>query len=326
MLHFTDMSDKVILQSVNGILQEAAKALRPKKMRCAADADEGRLDAEVLLSFVLKRDRSWIAAHGNDRLSGMLRRRFEKLVTRRMAREPIAYITGTKEFYGRPFRVTPATLIPRPETELIIDILRSTFKKDDLFILVDIGTGCGAIAVTAALEFPNARVLATDISMDALMIAAKNAKTHRSLKRVAFVKGDLLAPKVVKAIKSLGSGEMGHGSRMTRSALTLDPFPLTLVANLPYLPERDLKKMDRDVIGYEPHGALFAGKDGLDAIRRLFDQIENDLTVNPNLILAEFDPPQAKEIVKLAKESFPLMTAKIHNDLAGRNRVVEIGL
>jgi release factor glutamine methyltransferase len=321
MVHFAGMPGKIMFPTLDEILREAAKALRPKKIRCAADADEGRLDAEILLAHALKRDRAWIAAHGNDRLSGMLQRKFAKLIERRMAHEPVAYITGVKDFYGRPFRVTPATLIPRPETELIIDILVSKFKRGDTFTLVDIGTGCGAIAITAALEFPNARVIATDISRRALAIAGENAKLLHA--RVTLVKGDLLSSSVLRTIEREGSGIKDQGSRSrTSRTLILDPCPLILAANLPYLPDRDKTKLDPDVIAYEPHEALFAGKDGLNAIRKLFDQIERDLPVNPDLILAEFDPPQAKTIIQLAKESFPLMKAEIRNDLAGRNRVL----
>jgi release factor glutamine methyltransferase len=306
MVHFTGMPDKIVLRTVSEALRNAEVRLRPKKIRCVADVDEGRLDAEVLLSFILKKDRAWIVAHGNDRLSGNLRLRFEKLVARREEREPVAYITGHKEFYGRDFIVSPATLIPRPDTELIIDVLRSKYKKGDSFLLADIGTGCGAIAISAALEFTKATVIATDISSAALAVAAKNAKRFKVARRVTFVKGDLLSQKVIDVI-----------TRVNKT-------PLILAANLPYLPDRDMKKMDRDVVDYEPHEALFSGKDGLDDIRRFFDQIENDYPTNPDLILVEFDPPQAKALKQLAKETFPLMKAVIHNDLAGRNRVIAI--
>ncbi len=325
MLHFTGMPDKVILRTVNEVLRDAEKRLRPKKIHCAADVDEGRLDAEVLLGYLLKKDRTWIVAHGEDRLSGMLRRKFGKLVERRIAREPVAYITGRKEFYGRPFHVSKTTLIPRPDTELIIDVLRSKYKRDAAFTLIDIGTGCGAIALTTALEFPKSRIIATDISKGALAIAAKNARAYGLAKRVTFVRGDLLAQGVVAGVVAWSRRGVGSAGR-PHAPTPLRPYaPLILIANLPYLPDRDIKKMDRDVVDYEPHDALFAGKDGLDAIRRFFDEVVNNLPTNPDLILVEFDPPQAKTLMKLAKETFPLMKATIHNDLARRNRVIEMG-
>ena len=328
MVHFSDMPGKIVLETVSEVLRNAEKRLRPKKIHCAADADEGRLDAEVLLSHVLKKDRAWIIAHGNDCLSGALRARFEKLVERREAREPVAYITGHKAFYGREFAVTPATLVPRPDTETIIDVLRSHYPKDTPMVIVDIGTGSGAIAITAALEFKHATVIATDISRAALKVAATNAKKHRVARRMTFVRADLLSKRVIDTIiENANNMENGKWKMEKKSHATTQPRnhgPIIFLANLPYLPERDVKKMDRDVVDYEPHEALFSGKDGLDDIRRLFEQIENEYPTNPDLILAEFDPPQKKTLLALAKETFPLLKAKIHNDLAGRNRVIAI--
>jgi release factor glutamine methyltransferase len=304
MVHFAGMTGKIVLKTVADVLRDAEKRLRPKKIHCIADVDEGRLDAEVLFAHLLKKDRTWIVAHGNDRISGMLRRRYEQLVARRVAREPVAYIIGKKEFYGRPFHVSKAALVPRPETELFIDILRSRFKKNDRFMLWDAGTGSGAIALTAALEFPSARIIASDISGAALKIAKKNANAYGLARRVVLVKGDLVAPEIVSVLTS--------------------KVPLVIAANLPYLPESDKKKLDRDVVAYEPGAALFVPGDGTATIKAFLRQIIDRLPTLPDTILLEFDPPQKKSLTAFAKTQFPTMAIAIHNDLAKRNRILEI--
>jgi release factor glutamine methyltransferase len=302
---FSRMIGKTLYPTVDAILKEAAKKLRPKKMACAADRDAGWLEAEILLAHVLKKDRAWAAAHGNDRLSVALRKRFDALVRRRAKGEPAAYIVGYREFYGRPFRVNRHTLIPRPETELFIDVLKRRIKRNDRFLLWDAGTGCGNIAVTAALEFPNARIVASDVCRRALKAAEKNAKAHGVSKRIAFVHGDLLGPDVKKKIE--------------RSVL-----PLVIAANLPYLPDRDAKKLEKDVVDFEPRKALFGGKDGLDLIRRVLAGVSDKLNVLPKTILIEFDPPQSKAISAFAKKIFPGAKTSVHKDLAGKHRLMEV--
>jgi release factor glutamine methyltransferase len=305
MVHFSRMPDKTLYPTINAILKEAANKLRPKKIVCAADRDQGWLEAEILLAHALKKNRAWIMAHGNDRLSVALRKRFDALVRRRAKGEPAAYIVGYREFYGRPFRVNRHTLIPRPETELFIDVLKLRMKRNDRFLLWDAGTGCGEIAVTAALEFPKAKILASDICGRALKIAQANCRAHAVSKRVEPLRADGLDAHVLE--------------RLSRS-----PLPLIIAANLPYLPDRDAKKLQKNVIEFEPRKALFGGKDGLDLIRRVLAGVSDKLNVLPNMILIEFDPPQSKKLRSLATKLFPTAKIAIYHDLAGRERLMEL--
>ncbi len=306
MVHFFDMSGKIRIQTVSTLLKEAAKRLKPKKITCIADQEQGWLEAELLMAHVLKKDRTWIITHDTDFLTPSLEKRFMTLVERRLTAEPIAYIIGTKAFYGRDFFVNRTVLIPRPETELMIDTLKERRQKNDAFTVWDVGTGSGAIAITTALEFPHATVIASDICKRALKTAQKNAKLHHVEKRMAFIQANLLSPDVKRKIKSK------HET------------PLVILANLPYLPTSDETELAKDVTAFEPAKALYAGDDGLDLIQKLFTSITEDLDVNPKLILTEFDPPQAKTILKLAKDTFPLATIRIHKDLAKRDRLIEI--
>ncbi|MFA5129702.1 MAG: peptide chain release factor N(5)-glutamine methyltransferase [Patescibacteria group bacterium] len=303
------MAGKIQLYTIRDLLLAAEKRLRPKKIRCATDADEGWLDAEVLMAFTLKKDRSWIIAHGTDCLSPYLESQFFKLVLRREQREPIAYIIGHKDFYGRSFLVNPHVLIPRPETELIIDECKRLYRPSDRFLFLDIGTGSGAIAVTVAKEFPRSQIIASDISPSAITVAKKNAAFHRVTNRVTFVQGDLLDKKIINTISKQPSKKSS---------------PLIIAVNPPYLPDKNRTTLEPDVVAYEPDQALFSSKDGLDAIRRLFDQVSDRLNVLPDLLLCEFDTPQSKTIKQLAKNTFPTMNVRIIKDLAKRDRLLKI--
>jgi len=305
MVHFIGMSDKPEERTVNSLLRTAAKDLRARKTKSPVDQNVGWLEAEVLLASVVNKDKAWVIAHGEDYLGPMLRRRFEKLVERRKTHEPVAYILGYKEFYGRPFKVNRHTLVPRPETELFIDVLKLRHTKDDAFLLWDVGTGCGEIAITSALEFPNAKIIASDICKRALKVAETNAKTHKAAKRLSFIQDDLLGSNVKKAIKK-------------------STLPLIIAMNLPYLPDRDEEKTEEDVVSNEPHKALFGGEDGLEFIKKLLNQISDDLPVLPESILIEFDPPQARKLRIFAAKLFPNAKIAVHNDLAGKQRLMEV--
>jgi release factor glutamine methyltransferase len=323
MVHFFNMSGKIRVQTVSALLKEAAKQLKPAKMTCVSDQELGWLEAEILMAHTLKKDRAWVVTHGTDELVPSLEKRFRALVERRLASEPIAYITGVKDFYGRPFAVNRTVLIPRPETELMIDALKERYQKNDTFTIWDTGTGSGAIAITVALEFPRAFVIASDICKRALKTATKNAIIHGVTKRVTFIHGDLLSPDIKQIIEK-GADRGARGAKKSLYPLPSPHSPLIVLANLPYLPESDRTELAKDVTAFEPAKALYAGEDGLDVIRKLFTQISDELNVNPKLILAEFDPPQAKTIQKLAKEIFPLAKISIRKDLAGRERMLEI--
>lgn len=234
-------------------------------------ADIRNPDKELILAHVLGKSRTWIVAHPDAILTEEEEASFRHLCKRRRNHEPLAYITGGKEFYGRMFRVTPATLIPRPATEKLIEqaiaIMRGgnpegmTEADEGIVIaatvfpdmpapgmIVDVGTGSGCIAVTLACELPDVSVIATDISPDALAIAQENAQTHRVETRVTFREGNALEP-----VRDLAR-------------------PFLLVSNPPYIPDGTM--LEEDVIGFEPHDALFAGADGRAVIDRLIAQAE----------------------------------------------------
>jgi release factor glutamine methyltransferase len=309
------MSDKIRLRTVSDLLKEASKTLRPKKICCEADQSLGWLEAEILLAHAIKKDRSWVVTHSNDCLAPSLMKKFLGFVERRASSEPIAYITGIKDFYGRAFIVNRSTLIPRPDTELFIETLKKRFQNNDTLVIWDVGTGSGAIAITASIEFPNATVIATDICNKTIRTAIKNAKLHNVDHRITFIKGNLLTDDIKKILEE----QQTSNPRKNKAKLVI-------LANLPYLPENDRTKLAKDVVDFEPDQALYSGKDGLDLIRTLFTQISEKLNVNPNLILAEFDPPQIKTIKKLAIDTFPIANIAIHRDIAQRDRLIEISI
>lgn len=204
--------------------------------------ERARRDAELLLMHSLKRSRAWLIAHYDESLADDLSVSYAELLERRCKGEPIQYITGETEFYGLPFRVTPDVLIPRPETEHVVEKVIELASDFDAPRIVDVGTGSGAIAVALAHKLPQASIKATDISSRALALAEENAK--RNGVSIRFLAGDLLAPV--------------EGERFE-----------IIVSNPPYVAMADRDSLDVEVREYEPAQALFAGDDGLDVYRRL---------------------------------------------------------
>ncbi len=236
-----------------------------------------RLDAEVLLADAFGKDRAWLLAHPEAIISPLVLRTLSRQLKRRQQHEPLAYIRGKSEFYGREFRVTAATLQPRPETETMIDLFK-LLKGNELRTLgkihvADIGTGSGCLAITTRLELPDTAVFATEINPKALKVAQQNAELLRA--QVNFYKGNLIEP--LKTILPF-------------------PSPLVILANLPYVP--DTHTINKAAM-QEPKVAIFGGPDGLDLYRQLFKQIEQ-LIQKPNFILTESLPPQHKELAAIA--------------------------
>ena len=201
-----------------------------------------RADAEALLLHVLGQSRSWLFAHADDALDTDVRTAFEALVARRAAGEPVAYLTGRRGFWTLELEVTPATLIPRPETELLVELALERLPRDMACRVADLGTGSGAIALALASERSQAQVVATDASVDALAVARRNTQ-RLGIRNVRFVQGDWLAPLV--------------GERF-----------VLVVSNPPYIEAADPHLAQGD-LRYEPAAALASGADGLDAIRRI---------------------------------------------------------
>jgi release factor glutamine methyltransferase len=206
-------------------------------------------DAETLLLHVSGRGRTDLLVHGEDELSLAENARYKSLLDRRAKGEPIQYITGETEFYGLPFHVTPDVLIPRPETEHLVETAIALARSFDAPRIADIGAGSGAIAVALAHHLPKAWIATTDLSEAALGIARENARRNRVLDRIRFLQGDLLAP-------------------VTLGSPCEEQFEL-IVSNPPYVPARDRESLSVEVREYEPSLALFAGEDGLDIYRRL---------------------------------------------------------
>lgn len=224
----------------------------PSLRQVVADASarlggiDARHEAELLLLHVLERPRSWLFAHATDPLAAADQAAFETLLARRMAGEPVAYLTGRRGFWTLDLEVDPATLIPRPETELLVELALERLPSDQSLQLADLGTGSGAIALALASERPQAQVLATDASPGALAVAARNAARHE-LRNVRFAEGghDWYAPL--------------QGAR----------FDL-IASNPPYIASHD-PHLDQGDLRFEPASALASGVDGLDDIRRIVD-------------------------------------------------------
>jgi release factor glutamine methyltransferase len=238
-------------------LQESVEA-GAHFLRGGPHPERARADAEYLLRYLLQQERAALLARWKERLDENEAARFRELLERRRAGEPIQYITGETHFYGLPFRVTPAVLIPRPETEHLVEKVIALTHGIDQPRIADIGTGSGAIAVTLAHELPGAAVTATDISAEALTIARENAAA--SGVAVRFLQGDLLAP------------------------VASDRFHI-IASNPPYVSITDRNTLDIEVRDHEPDSALFAGADGLAIYRRLIPEAFNALLPDGHIAL-----------------------------------------
>jgi release factor glutamine methyltransferase len=223
--------------------------------------DTATRDAELLLLHTLQIPRMTLIAHPDTELTPSQRTAYENTIARRLHHEPIQYITGQQEFYGLNFQVTPAVLIPRPETEHLVEAVLNLLPPNQPLKIADIGTGSGAIAIALAIHLPEAEITALDISTEALAIATLNAREHRVDARIRFIQSDLL-------------------SALRHEAETFD----AIVSNPPYVAEPDRNTLHPQVRDYEPPTALFAGKTGLNIYRRLIPQAHNAL--KPNGLLA----------------------------------------
>jgi release factor glutamine methyltransferase len=290
---------------------------RSKKIIAKKNLYSSDIDAEILLSHILNVSREYVLIHPELEISKEEESRFMDLVERRSQGEPVAYLTGRKEFCGMEFEVNKNTLVPRPETEILVektlDYIENNFNKKDKLKIFDIGTGSGCIITSVAQEikkigFSNVDFYAGDISEAALEIAQKNAQKHLNQQEIVFKKSDLLNS-FLEEIKSFKEKDK-----------------LIILANLPYLSKGIYGSSPKDVKEYEPKIALEAGEDGLDFYRQLLKQIIHTKVhteVHTSLFL-EISPEQTEKIKEVVKDRFPESKMEIYKDLAGRDRIVGI--
>ena len=267
----------------------------------AVSIPDARRDAELLLCHSLGRNRAWLITHFQVALDEGIRRIFEGAVQRRSEREPLQYIIGRQEFWGLDFTVTPEVLIPRPETELIIEsALRIGGGKDASLTIADLCTGSGCLAISLAKEREQAQLFATDISATALVVAMENARNHEVSARIRFLEGDLFEP----------LGELDLRGRID-----------IIVSNPPYIPSGDLGALQPEVRDYEPGMALIAGPDGTEIQKRIINEAPEFMKKNGALIL-EMGLGQAAALAAFFKENGKYRAPEILNDLAGIERVI----
>lgn len=254
--------------------------------------EEPRLNAETLLARVLEKDRVYLYANYFAPVNQNEREQYRELIKRRIAREPLAYLLGKREFMSLDFKVTPAVLIPRPETELLVETVLELAPQDQPAAICDVGTGSGAIAVSLAYYLPQAQVTAVDISASALEIARYNADQHGV--KVRFLEGDLLA-----------------------SVPAEEQFDF-ICANLPYISEEEFSGLDPEVLRYEPRLALWGCGDGLELYRRFAPQAWQCLRPG-GYILMEIGCAQGEAAAALWPSSAQV---QVRQDWAGRDRLV----
>ena len=259
-------------------------------LRLSGNSDSARLDAEIILCQTIDMPRSYLFAHPEDVLDELSRERFEARLQRRINGEPMSYITGTREFWSHDFLVSPATLVPRPETELLVELALREIPRKSEWQILDLGTGSGAIAISIAAERLMCTVTATDVSADALAIARENGR-QAELSNLVFLDGSWTAP------------------------VTGQLFNI-VVSNPPYVAEGDAALL---ALQYEPQTALTSGADGLDDIRILARDCAGVLAEDGWLMM-EHGIDQAKDVANILNaESWTDITC--HNDLTGRPRV-----
>jgi release factor glutamine methyltransferase len=276
-------------------LKTAGEALREAAKRLSGCSTTARLDAEVLLAHVLGLSRAGLLARLDDALDARTLAQYEELVKRREGGEPVAYLTGHKEFFGLDLTITPDVLVPRPETESVVEACLELLPADRPALMADVGTGSGAIAVAVARQRPRTRIYATDISATALEVARRNCLRHRVQDRVVLLQGNLLEP----------LPERVH----------------VIAANLPYVPEGEAAP---DVAMWEPHVAIFGGgRDGTQLIRALLAQAPRYLLPGGAVVL-ETAHSQGRAVSQLARDAFPAAQVELRRDLAGYDRIVLI--
>ncbi len=286
------------VESVGQLLARARRQLA--RAGIPSPADEARL----LLAEVLGVSLAWVLAHPEAVVPADRRLLFQSYVDRRTALEPVAYIVGHKEFYGLDFEVGPAVLIPRRETELLVEVAlaaasRLIAAKGRGLLVADLGTGSGAVAVALAVHQPRLRLVAVDSSPAALAVARANATLHRVVDRIDFHRGNLL---------------QGVDRRFD-----------IVVGNLPYIPSAQVPHLMPDVSRYEPHEALDGGPDGTAIIRRALEQAAVRMEV-PASLLFEIGDGQGTALSSFARGIYPTADVDVARDYAGFERILSVHL
>ncbi|MBA2396846.1 MAG: peptide chain release factor N(5)-glutamine methyltransferase [Ktedonobacteraceae bacterium] len=276
------------------------------QMLAASGHENARRDAQVLLIHTLAIDRSTLYAYPEREVTSEQAAHFFHLIERRKLDEPIAYLIGHREFYGHDFLVDKRVLIPRPETELLVEAALSAIRQKiavgQIPVVADIGTGSGAIPITLALEEIRLSYLyACDISTDALQVARLNCQRHHVEERVRLLQGDLLAP-------------------------LQEPVDI-LTANLPYVGTDEMEILTPEVKAYEPLQALFSGPQGLDLLRRFCQEAAQPGILNPHaVLLLEIGYAQREALSLLLRQLWPQAQLAYKKDYAGWDRMVQISL
>ncbi len=289
---------------MNSCVPSSSESAPPTIGRLLADATRllhatsptPRLDADILLAHVLGWSRARLLAERDSYPAPDQETVFWQLVQRRARLEPVAYLVGHREFYGFDLQVDRRVLVPRPETELLVELALDQAQTASAMRVVDVGTGSGAVAVALAAYLPQAQIYATDLSRDALEVAAANLARHGLAQRVVLLQGDLLEPL---------------------------PGPVDMIVSNP--PYTVLGDIDAGVRQHEPHLALDGGPDGLAIYRRLLAQAPRWLRAGSGAaLLCEIDAPRAAAARALAQAAFPAAEVRIQRDLAGHERVVVV--
>lgn len=276
---------------VAGVLRDAALRLY------GSGVDEAQLEAEVMLGDAMRIDRTRLLARMRDDVPADARARFAAMLSRRMRREPLAYIFGRREFYGIEIECAPGALIPRPETELLVELaLEEIARRGGAARVADVGTGSGAIAVAMALSASQARVTAIDASVDALAVARRNVARYDVGQRVTLIEGDLLA----------GGGMFD-----------------VIVANLPYVADDEWLELAPEVREYEPRAALVAGPAGTEIIERLLEIAPQHLAPG-GMLAAEMGCTHGARLLGAARHGMPDAECSVMRDLAGLDRVLVV--
>jgi len=275
--------------------------------RLTSISDTPDLDASVLIAHIINKPRTWVMAHPELTLTPAQQNQLNESLMRLENGEPFPYVLGHWEFFGLDYDVTPEVLIPRPETELLVEKAIAWLQETKVrspsspLRVADIGTGSGAIAVSLAVNVPDADILATDISSKALQVAIQNAIKHGVANRIEFIECDLLPTQ----------------SKFVNRKSQID----LLCANLPYIPTETLSQLS--VFGREPTVALDGGEDGLDLVRRLLNIAPDWLAPN-GLILLEIESTRGLQALNLAHEMFSNAEISLYQDLAGKDRMLKV--